>query len=75
MNSPNWGTNIWQYDWNGSAAQRWKVVPRTDGAVYLKNANGMVIDICNGTLRSGTNIWQYYANNTKAQAWTLIPVG
>ena len=73
MNSPNWGTNIWQYDWNGSAAQRWKVVPRTDGAVYLKNANGMVIDICNGTMKSGTNIWQYYSNDTKAQAWKLVP--
>jgi hypothetical protein len=67
------GTNIWQYDENGTDAQKWEILPAGDGAYYiLSKKNGKVIDVQYGSMQNGTNIWLYSKNGTKAQKFNFL---
>lgn len=67
------GTNIWQYDKNGTEAQKWEILPAGDGAYYiLSKKNGKVIDVQYGSMKNGTNIWLYSKNGTKAQKFNFL---
>jgi lipoprotein-anchoring transpeptidase ErfK/SrfK len=67
------GTNIWQYDQNGTDAQKWEILPAGDGAYYiLAKKNGKVIDVQYGSMKNGTNIWLYSKNGTKAQKFNFL---
>lgn len=67
------GTNIWQYDENGTDAQKWEILPTGDGAYcILSKKNGKVIDVQHGSMQNGTNIWLYSPNGTKAQKFNFL---
>lgn len=61
------GTNIWQYDDNGSFAQRWVIDDAGDGSVVIRDALGTILDLSGGSASDGQNIWAYTANRSDAQ--------
>ena len=70
------GTNIWQYDENGTDAQKWEILPTGDGAYYiLAKKNGKVIDVQYGSMQNGTNVWLYSQNGTNAQKFNFLKSG
>ena len=70
------GTNIWQYDENGTDAQKWEILPTGDGAYYiLAKKNGKVIDVQYASMQNGTNVWLYSQNGTKAQKFNFLKSG
>lgn len=79
------GSNVQQWDDNGSAAQRWDVVEAsgtvtvgadTVPAVELRchKDHGYALDVSAGGKTAGTNVQIYAANHSAAQTWGLIPV-
>ncbi|MBP3879513.1 MAG: RICIN domain-containing protein [Lachnospiraceae bacterium] len=65
------GTNVWEYQPNGSAAQRWTIVRDEEGRFTILSALGTSLDVTGGTARQGTNVWAYEPNGTRAQQWML----
>ena len=65
------GTNVWQYEWNNTYAQYWKIVKAEDNYYYLISATGNYLDVCNAESNNGTNVWVYTGNGTSAQKWKL----
>lgn len=78
------GTNVWQYDWNGSAAQLWILHVGTHGCRagmspvifenYAHSTNdtaGLVLDVGGAGTANGTNIQGYSWNGTNAQRFCL----
>lgn len=69
------GTNVWQYERNGLAAQCWTIEPDKDAhnrdcfAIYASNGDGMVLDVANGQAANGANLQLWIPNNTRAQKW------
>lgn len=69
------GTNVWQYDPNGTVAQKWLVKDAGNGYVYLVSGTGLYLDVNGGYTADGTNVQGWSGNGTAAQRWKLIPVG
>ena len=68
------GTNVQQYEFNGTDAQLWKLEENTDGTYRIINKNsGLSLDLHGGILANGQNIHLYTANDSGAQKWYLIP--
>lgn len=66
------GTNIWQYQENGTLAQKWKITKNGDGTYTFTNAlNGLVLDIAAAWYNNGTNVQLYTGNGTSAQKFVL----
>jgi hypothetical protein len=81
------GTNVWQYSWNGSAAQLWLIHRGrhscTNGGkpVVLESfvgsseqGAGLVLDVSGGKTQNGTNIQVYSWNNSNAQKFCLVRI-
>ena len=61
-------TNVWQYDWNGTAAQLWVPVVDSSGRMALLNAkSGKALTF------SGSNVRINASNGASAQHWSLSP--
>jgi hypothetical protein len=71
------GTNVWIWGFNGTAAQRWKLIDVGGGYFELEPqcAPGMRLDVNNAGNSNGTNVWIWGFNGTAAQRWKLIDVG
>ena len=68
------GTNVQQYEINGTDAQLWKLEEIGEGVFRIVNKNsGLVLDLLSGTVANGQNIQLYTANDSWAQMWHLIP--
>ena len=69
----NIGTNVDQYDQNGTNNQYWYFKDCGNGYYsIISKANGLYLDIAGGTTRSnGTNVQLYYSNNSDAQQFKL----
>ena len=65
------GTNVWEYNPNGSAAQTWTIVQDEEGRFAIISVLGTALDVAGGQARQGTNVWAYDPNGTPAQMWTL----
>ncbi len=66
------GTNIQQYEANGSEAQKWRIVQNEDGTVtFFSVKNGKTMDVACGKAADGSNVQIYAANGTAAQNWRL----
>lgn len=65
------GVSLWTFQWNGTDAQLWKIIPNSDGSVQIRSKLGTVIDITNGMIIPGTDIQMFAANGTDAQKWKL----
>jgi hypothetical protein len=68
------GTNVDQYEANGTDAQKWKLVDTGDGdhSYYIVSAlNNLYLDLQWGGTSSGTNVWVYSFDGTNAQKFYL----
>lgn len=70
------GTDVWQYESNGSAAQQWylrKTVLADGSSCYqiVSRASGLALDVAGASSADGANLQVYTANNTAAQHWFL----
>ncbi len=70
------GTDVWQYESNGSAAQQWylRKTNRADGTSYyqiVSRASGLALDVAGASSANGANVQVYTANGTAAQNWLL----
>ncbi|MCH3944137.1 MAG: RICIN domain-containing protein [Atopobiaceae bacterium] len=72
-NSPADQANIWLYDANGTAAQKfWFSYDAKNGYYTIHNkGNGKVVDVAGAAQDNGSNIWQYQSNGTDAQHWSI----
>ena len=67
------GTNIWQYESNGTDAQKWKIEKNDDGSYSLASKkNGLYLDIQNQNFSTGGNVQVYEKNNKEEQKFQLI---
>lgn len=71
--SSNNGASLHQYTYNDSNAQKWLIIPNTDGTYsFVSKCSGKYIDMKDGGSPSnGKDIIQYTGNNTSAQKWVL----
>lgn len=71
------GAKVWQYAYNGTSAQRWRVVDNGDGSYTflsaLRSADGgaLALDVRYGLLSNGSPLQLWSANGTVAQRWYL----
>lgn len=67
------GTNIWQYDVNGTDAQLWKAVVTEDGFVcFIPKVNpSLRLDVYEARSADMTNVQTYWNNQSGAQKWIL----
>ena len=67
------GTNIWQYEPNGTDAQKWFIEINEDGSYSIKSKlNGLYIDVKEGKLSNGQNVQLYVGNRSAAQKFKFI---
>ena len=63
------GANVWQYSWNGSEAQLWRIIEAEDGGYYLQSKLGTFLSISGNTASSGMNVQMSYLESGKRQQW------
>lgn len=62
------GTNVWQYEFNSSDAQKWLIVKNTDGTYSIvAKSSGLCLDINAGIIQNNSNMQVYSKNGTNAQ--------
>ena len=63
------GTNVNQYDYNGSDAQQWIIRDTGDNEYFyiISKCNLLYLDIAGGIAQSGTNVQMYKPNGSNAQ--------
>ena len=66
-------TNVWQYTYNGSVSQKWKVIDGKEGYIMLQPlcSSTRVLDITNAQDADGANAAIYDRNNSNAQRFKL----
>lgn len=70
------GANVQVYAWNGTDAQRWRVIEAEDGLYRIESiVSGKALDVSGGSWADGANIQQYAWNGTDAQLWKIVPNG
>lgn len=67
------GTNIQQYESNGSRAQKWVGIKQEDGSVEFISALNcnICVDLSGGKAVNNANIQIYSSNGSRAQKWIL----
>lgn len=64
--------NVWQYDLNGTDAQKWYIVKNNDDSYsFISKLNGLALDISGASFKNGTNVQVYEYNNSSAQKFIL----
>lgn len=68
------GTNVQQYEYNGTNSQRWYIKYNNEGTFtfYSKLKNDFVLDIGGGGTEDFTNVQAYEYNGTSAQRFKLM---
>lgn len=67
------GSNVQQYDENGTDAQQWVINPTGDGYFNIvSRCNGLYLDVDNGNTGNGTNVKVYTGYSTNAQKWKFV---
>ena len=67
------GTNVQQFESNGSLAQQWVLQDAGNGYFYIMSkCNDLYLDVSTGSTKEGTNIQVYEGNRTVAQKFQLI---
>ena len=64
------GTNVWQYSYNGTDAQKWYIKSVGNGLYeVISKCNNLALDIAGGqaNIKSGSNVQMYTQNHTAAQ--------
>ena len=72
------GQNVWQYQCNGTNAQKWYLEDAGGGYYYIRSALGYYLDVNGGVTGDGTNIQIWTGNQSNAQRFkfeaTFAPV-
>ena len=68
------GTNVWQYKYNGTDAQKWIIRHNIENDTYsiISKKSGLSLDIQNGNTNVGGNVQIYTKNGTPAQTFSFI---
>lgn len=67
------GTNVWQFEQNGTDAQRWIAIKNSDGTYsFVSKLNGLALDVSGGGSNNCTNVQVYQSNNSNAQKFRLV---
>ena len=67
------GANVQLYSNNDSVAQKWDVIPNSDGTFSIANSHSkMALDVYGAQAKDGANVQQYSKNNSAAQKWRVI---
>jgi hypothetical protein len=71
------GVPIWQYAYNGSAAQLWSLVPVANNTHFaiVSALTGESVSIAGDSTASQAIIWDWAYNNDPSQQWDLVDVG
>lgn len=65
-------TNVWQYDSNGTDAQKWIMVKNQDDTYsFISKLNGLALDVSGGSTEDGANVQVYEFNESNAQKFVL----
>ena len=67
------GGNLQQYSYNGTTAQRWRIVGCRGVYKIIGVGSGKAIDATGGKIAAGTNLQIYTDNGTAAQQFTFSP--
>ena len=68
--------NVQIYEYNGSAAQMFKITEAGSGYYKITNCNsGKVLDVKGAGTAEGTNVWQHNWNGSDAQLWNVSADG
>lgn len=65
------GTNVVQYTWRESKAQKWKISGCRGIFTFTSMANGLALDVASGSAANNANIQMYSSNGTRAQKFRL----
>lgn len=68
------GTNLQQYGWNDSPAQKWKFHRRDEGWYFIQSQLGTVIDLQDGNTSDGANVQLWEMAGGTSQWWYLNKV-
>lgn len=71
------GTNVWQYDFNGSVAQQWQVEYLSNEGLYKlhpQNATTMNLDVSGSSMNNGDNI-VIYGGDYSSSRWNIVNLG
>lgn len=70
------GSNLWQYGYGHSNAQKWRFEEAGDGYYYIvpKINTDLCLDVSSASGTDGANVQVYEKNQTNAQKWKLVPV-
>ena len=63
---------MWQYTWNGSAAQLWRFMRCRKWKLLYSVKLGTVLDIDAGVISQGRNVQTYALNESNAQNGNLV---
>lgn len=68
-------TNVDQYEWNDSDAQKWIIKENGDNTyTIISKCNELAVDVVGGYSADGTNVQTYMPNNSKAQKFIFEQV-
>lgn len=69
-------TNVWQYNYNNSLAQKWIAKKNSDGSLTFVSAldKNYVLDISGGLIQNRQNVQLYQNNGTNAQKFKLTKI-
>lgn len=65
--------NVYQSTYTGETNQQWQI--KTAGQGYynlVSKANGLALDVKNGTPNNGQNVWTYKSNGSNAQKFRFV---
>ena len=65
------GTNIQQYEANGTDAQKWLAVPYNGNYIFISKCNGLALDLYGNWPGNGTNVQCWTLNWDATQIWNL----
>ncbi len=69
------GSNVWQYESNGTVAQQWILQDAGDGYFYIMSKGSLLyLDVAGGNRDNGANIQIYEGNGTNAQKFRFTEV-
>jgi beta-N-acetylglucosaminidase len=68
----NVGVGVQLWDNIQSIAQRFQIIPNSDGTYTIRNVNSnLVLDVRWAEVYNGAVVWQYTANGSTAQKWYI----
>lgn len=70
------GGNIWQWQCNGTANQRWRIVEPGDGGgtffTLVSQNSGKCVDVSDYSVEDGANIWQWTCHQLYNQQFRIF---